>query len=326
MKFGRNLTSSGDPRPGPALPPHRAGSTTSCSWAWASPGFNMHLTCSEASGAAARRRHHAPAHLRSPRSGRPPVSEQLAASDLPIRLALSLHAPEDGLRSEIMPVNDRYPIAEILAATDSLLRAAPPRMVFIEYVMLAGVNDSNVQARGSSRELLDPRKYKVNLIPYNPTGFYDGLLARRDRRVQGRRWRSTACARPSGSRAGATSTRRAGSWRRRRWRPPDRRGPGGISHRNQALRITGNPRAGFMTATARRLVDRCAADLVASPPTLEAPPSQDGAFEGGSMRLRTLRIRARVLLSADRRMRAGRARRRARRDRHRAGVERLHAA
>src|ERR671910_348270 len=76
-----------------------------------------------------------------------PGIEQLAASDLPIRLALSLHAPEDALRSRIMPVNDRYPIA--------------------------GVNDTHVQARQLAA-LLDPRKYKVNLIPYNPTGFYDG--------------------------------------------------------------------------------------------------------------------------------------------------------
>ena len=105
---------------------------------------------------------------------------------MPIRLALSLHAPEDALRSQIMPVNERYPIAEVLEACERLLRA-PPRKVFVEYVMLAGVNDRYEQARRSSRELLDPRVYKLNLIPYNPTdSVYDGSLARRDRRVQGR--------------------------------------------------------------------------------------------------------------------------------------------
>ena len=71
-----------------------------------------------------------------------------------------------------MPVNDRYPIADILAATERYYEQRR-RMVFIEYVMLAGVNDTHVQARQLAR-LLDPRKYKVNLIPYNPTGFYDG--------------------------------------------------------------------------------------------------------------------------------------------------------
>jgi 23S rRNA (adenine2503-C2)-methyltransferase len=71
-----------------------------------------------------------------------------------------------------MPVNDRFPIADILAATERYYEQRR-RMVFIEYVMLAGVNDTHVQARQLAG-LLDPRKYKVNLIPYNPTGFYDG--------------------------------------------------------------------------------------------------------------------------------------------------------
>jgi 23S rRNA (adenine2503-C2)-methyltransferase len=71
-----------------------------------------------------------------------------------------------------MPVNDRYPIADVLAACERY-HARRKRRVFIEYVMLAGVNDTHVQARQLA-ELLDPRIYKVNLIPYNPTGFYDG--------------------------------------------------------------------------------------------------------------------------------------------------------
>jgi 23S rRNA (adenine2503-C2)-methyltransferase len=101
-----------------------------------------------------------------------PGIDRLAECEMPISLALSLHAPNDGLRSQIMPVNERYPIAEVLAACDRY-RAARRRKVFVEYVMLDGVNDLPEHARELA-ELLDPRGYKVNLIPYNPTGAYDG--------------------------------------------------------------------------------------------------------------------------------------------------------
>jgi len=101
-----------------------------------------------------------------------PGIRRLAESDLPLRLALSLHAPDDSLRSQIMPVNDRYPIAEVLAACEAH-HARRRRRVFVEYVMLAGVNDHYAHAVALSR-LLDPRIYKVNLIPYNPTGAYEG--------------------------------------------------------------------------------------------------------------------------------------------------------
>ncbi len=86
---------------------------------------------------------------------------------MPIRLALSLHAADQALRSELMPVNDRYPLPEVIAACDSYY-ARKRRKVFVEYVMLAGVNDSHVQAVQLAG-LLDPRVFKVNLIPYNPT-------------------------------------------------------------------------------------------------------------------------------------------------------------
>ncbi|HEX3807712.1 MAG TPA: 23S rRNA (adenine(2503)-C(2))-methyltransferase RlmN [Gaiellaceae bacterium] len=90
----------------------------------------------------------------------------------PIRLALSLHAPADALRSELMPVNDRYPLEDVLAECRRYhdLRG---RKVFIEYVMLQGVNDSVAHAR-QLVALLDRYVFKVNLIPYNPTGMYDG--------------------------------------------------------------------------------------------------------------------------------------------------------
>jgi len=90
----------------------------------------------------------------------------------PIRLAFSLHAPEDSLRSRLMPVNERYPFAAVLAECERYF-ALRRRKVFIEYVMLAGVNDRVEQARQLAA-LLDRRVFKVNLIPYNPTGAFDG--------------------------------------------------------------------------------------------------------------------------------------------------------
>jgi 23S rRNA (adenine2503-C2)-methyltransferase len=90
----------------------------------------------------------------------------------PIRLALSLHAPDDALRSRIMPVNDRYPLRQVI--TECARHATETnRRVFVEYVMLAGVNDSPEQARALGA-LLGRDHFKVNLIPYNPTGLYDG--------------------------------------------------------------------------------------------------------------------------------------------------------
>ncbi len=90
----------------------------------------------------------------------------------PIRLAISIHAAESGLRSELMPVNDRYPLPEVLAACHRYFELRH-RKVFVEYVMLAGVNDSPGHAE-ELVALLDSKVFKVNLIPYNPTGMYDG--------------------------------------------------------------------------------------------------------------------------------------------------------
>jgi 23S rRNA (adenine2503-C2)-methyltransferase len=102
-----------------------------------------------------------------------PGIERLAADPRPIRLALSLHAADPALRSQLMPVNDRYPLDEVLAAC-SAYHERKRRKVFVEYVMLAGINDSVGQARQLA-EVLDPRLYKVNLIPYNPTdSVYEG--------------------------------------------------------------------------------------------------------------------------------------------------------
>ena len=98
-----------------------------------------------------------------------PGIDRLAERDGPtIRLALSLHAPDDALRSELMPVNERYPLAEVLDACRRW-HEQRRRKVFVEYLMLAGVNDRYEQALQLAR-LLEPHgTFKVNLIPYNPT-------------------------------------------------------------------------------------------------------------------------------------------------------------
>jgi 23S rRNA (adenine2503-C2)-methyltransferase len=98
-----------------------------------------------------------------------PGIERMAEEGPPVRLALSLHAPEDALRSELMPVNDRYPLREVLEAC---LRwhERRRRQVFVEYLMLDGINDRYEQAVQLAG-LLEPRNaFKDNLIPMNPLG------------------------------------------------------------------------------------------------------------------------------------------------------------
>ena len=90
----------------------------------------------------------------------------------PFRLALSIHAADPAKRSELMPVNDRYPLADVLAECRRYVELRR-RKVFVEYVLLAGVNDSPADAEALAG-VLDRRAFKVNLIPYNPTGLYDG--------------------------------------------------------------------------------------------------------------------------------------------------------
>jgi 23S rRNA (adenine2503-C2)-methyltransferase len=103
-----------------------------------------------------------------------PGIDRLATEGPRVRLALSLHAAEDGLRSELMPVNDRYPLADVLEACRAW-RAARRKRVYVEYLMLAGVNDDPGQARELASVLTPHDAFKVNLIPYNPTGgIYDG--------------------------------------------------------------------------------------------------------------------------------------------------------
>jgi len=102
-----------------------------------------------------------------------PGIRRLAEDPRPLRLALSLHAADPALRSELMAVNDRYPLEEVLAVCAAHYERKR-RRVFVEYVMLAGINDSVAQAVGLA-DLLEPGIYKVNLIPYNPTASqYEG--------------------------------------------------------------------------------------------------------------------------------------------------------
>jgi 23S rRNA (adenine2503-C2)-methyltransferase len=103
-----------------------------------------------------------------------PGIQRITDCGMPLRLAFSLHAPEDLLRSEIMPVNERWPLADVLAACRAH-QEATNRAVFIEYVMLEGVNDGPDQALQLARLLGPGFTFKVNLIPYNPTdSVYDG--------------------------------------------------------------------------------------------------------------------------------------------------------
>jgi 23S rRNA (adenine2503-C2)-methyltransferase len=98
-----------------------------------------------------------------------PGIQKMADPETPnVRLALSLHAADPALRSELMPVNERYPLPDVMAAVREW-HYARKRKVFIEYVMLDGVNDRYEQAVALA-ELLEPNEiFKVNLIPYNPT-------------------------------------------------------------------------------------------------------------------------------------------------------------
>jgi 23S rRNA (adenine2503-C2)-methyltransferase len=84
-----------------------------------------------------------------------------------VALAVSLHAPDDALRNELVPINRKHPIAELLTACWHYLDEQNGRSVTFEYVMLEGVNDSPAQARALAR-LLHGHPAKVNLIPFNP--------------------------------------------------------------------------------------------------------------------------------------------------------------
>jgi 23S rRNA (adenine2503-C2)-methyltransferase len=101
-------------------------------------------------------------------SGVVPMMERLA-QDCPVALAVSLHAPNDSLRENLVPLNKKYPLEELMAACKTYLQSGPRDFITFEYCMLDGVNDSAEQAK----ELVDlVQQYRVpckfNLIPFNP--------------------------------------------------------------------------------------------------------------------------------------------------------------
>jgi 23S rRNA (adenine2503-C2)-methyltransferase len=105
-------------------------------------------------------------HLTVSTSGLVPAIYRLAEGGRPVTLAISLHAPDDGLRTRLMPVNRAYPLAELLAAARHYAMRTGRRVTF-EYAMLQGVNDSVEQARRLVHLLRDFPCH-VNLIPWNP--------------------------------------------------------------------------------------------------------------------------------------------------------------
>jgi len=99
-------------------------------------------------------------------SGMVPAMDRLAAQ-LPVALAVSLHAPDNDLRDRLVPINKKYPLKELMAACKRYIKVAPRDFVTVEDVMLNDVNDSVDQAR-QLVALVKGVSCKFNLIPFNP--------------------------------------------------------------------------------------------------------------------------------------------------------------
>ncbi|MDD2975337.1 23S rRNA (adenine(2503)-C(2))-methyltransferase RlmN [Aquabacterium sp.] len=115
-------------------------------------------------------------------SGVVPMIERLQ-NDCPVALAVSLHAPNDALRDELVPLNRKYPIDELLTACQAYLTAAPRDFITFEYCMLDGVNDTDEHARQLIALVKGRINCKFNLIPFNPFPA-SGLLRSNNERVQ----------------------------------------------------------------------------------------------------------------------------------------------
>ena len=151
---------------------------------------------------------------------------ELASAHMPVGLAVSLHAPDDAERSELIPTTRRWPIADILSAARRY-RAETGRDVTYEYILLAGVNDTMDHARRLA-DLLSTERGAVNLIPYNPVAGLSRFAAPSSERIaafraelqrtglvvteRGRRGRGVvgACGQLAGDTVGRRRTRTAG--------------------------------------------------------------------------------------------------------------------
>jgi 23S rRNA (adenine2503-C2)-methyltransferase len=172
MRFGRNLTAS--EILDQALHFRRRGALSNCVYMGMGEPF---LNVDEVLASARRLPELGITHRRTTVSTvgwMPGLTRFVDEVSEPIRLALSVHAADPALRSELMPVNDRYPLPDVLAECRRYV-ALRRRRVFVEYVLLAGVNDSPAAARDLA-SVLDPRSFKVNLIPYNPIPAQDRHL------------------------------------------------------------------------------------------------------------------------------------------------------
>ncbi|MBT9610349.1 23S rRNA (adenine(2503)-C(2))-methyltransferase RlmN [Aquabacterium sp.] len=115
-------------------------------------------------------------------SGVVPMIERLQ-QDCPVALAVSLHAPNDALRDQLVPLNRKYPIDELLSACQAYLQAAPRDFITFEYCMLDGVNDTDEHAHQLIALVRNRIHCKFNLIPFNPFPA-SGLHRSQNERVQ----------------------------------------------------------------------------------------------------------------------------------------------
>lgn len=95
--------------------------------------------------------------------------KRLAGEKLQINLAISLHAPKDPLRQDLMPIGKKYTLKEIMRAVDNYINKTGRRVMF-EYLMMKDINDHDEEAFALAKLMMEKPLYLVNLIPYNPTG------------------------------------------------------------------------------------------------------------------------------------------------------------
>lgn len=118
-------------------------------------------------------------HITVSTCGLVPEIRRFAQLPHPCNLAISLHAPNDELRSRLMPINRRYPLSELMCAAE-YFSVKTNRRITLEYIMLEGVNDLPEHAQQLA-ELIDGRNFYVNIIPYNPTAADEFRKSSRER-------------------------------------------------------------------------------------------------------------------------------------------------